>query len=456
MEMSAAASDKCTGYDDMTTVKVYLEKMRQECFENVMPFWLSYSSDTERGGFWSCLDKSGEVYDTRKFMWLNGRQIYMYACIAYSYSEEELRQLSNGMISRKQMLADATAAADFMYENGVREDDGRVYFSLTKEGTPYHMERKIFSACFLCLGLGTLAATLLKDDDGNGDGSSSAGERLRKRCLVLLDSVVSWSHDPTPLKREACPGAPVISPMNVPMILLNILTELQRVQILGTPSSLSHKRQQQRDDWNILKEEEWCVSEILKHVREDEKLVLEVVQADGSKLEENSYEARHMNPGHAIEAGWFVMQYALKTGNEELFTTGEKMVMWSFERGWDTQHGGVLYFLDAEGRSPPYLEWDMKLWWPHCEAMIAFAMLYKKTKDDKYLRLFTKVTDYALSHFSDAGGGGEWVGYLNRRGEQTHRFKGGPYKGCFHVPRALFTVFQLLNSIVNPYEDVCE
>ena len=143
------------------------------------------------------------------------------------------------------------------------------------------------------------------------------------------------------------------------------------------------------------------------------------------------------------------MQYALRVGNKELFTTGEDMVMWSFERGWDEEHGGILYFLDSEGRSPPYLEWDMKLWWPHCEAMVAFAMLYETKKDEKYLKLFAKVTDYALANFSDADGGGEWFGYLNRRGERTHRFKGGPYKGCFHVPRALFLAFNSLKCVVN-------
>ena len=150
------------------------------------------------------------------------------------------------------------------------------------------------------------------------------------------------------------------------------------------------------------------------------------------------------------------MQYALRKGDQKLFTTGESMVMWSFERGWDTEDhgGGLLYFLDSEGHSPPYLEWDMKLWWPQCEAMIAFVLLYKETRQDKYLRLFSKVADYALSRFSDADGGGEWVGYLNRRGERTHRFKGGPYKGCFHVPRALFMAFQTLQSIANPYEDL--
>ena len=41
------------------------------------------------------------------------------------------------------------------------------------------------------------------------------------------------------------------------------------------------------------------------------------------------------------------------------------------------------------------LEWDMKLWWAHNEAMIALAMAYKASKDKKHWDLFKLVTDYS-------------------------------------------------------------
>ena len=85
----------------------------------------------------------------------------------------------------------------------------------------------------------------------------------------------------------------------------------------------------------------------------------------------------------------------------------------------------------------------MKLWWPHCEAMIAFALAFVTTHERKYLDEFVRVSEYAFSHFVDAEHG-EWYGYLNEEGRVTHRFKGGPYKGCFHVPRALLMCSELL------------
>ena len=70
----------------------------------------------------------------------------------------------------------------------------------------------------------------------------------------------------------------------------------------------------------------------------------------------------------------------------------------SFVRGWDTEHGGLFYFLDVEGESPVQLEWDMKLWWPHNEAMIALLMAYVATDDAKLLTHFAAVFDYSYSH----------------------------------------------------------
>lgn len=52
-----------------------------------------------------------------------------------------------------------------------------------------------------------------------------------------------------------------------------------------------------------------------------------------------------------------------------------QVIDWSFEAGWDdaAHGGGLLYYLDCGGFSPTQLEWDRKLWWPHAEAMVAFA-----------------------------------------------------------------------------------
>ena len=46
------------------------------------------------------------------------------------------------------------------------------------------------------------------------------------------------------------------------------------------------------------------------------------------------------------------------------------------------------------------LEWSMKLWWPHCEALIALLMAYNNTKKPTLLHRFSEVYEYTFSHVS--------------------------------------------------------
>lgn len=46
------------------------------------------------------------------------------------------------------------------------------------------------------------------------------------------------------------------------------------------------------------------------------------------------------------------------------------------------------------------LEWAMKLWWPHSEAMIAFLMGYSDSGDPALLHLFYQVAEYTFRQVS--------------------------------------------------------
>ena len=121
------------------------------------------------------------------------------------------------------------------------------------------------------------------------------------------------------------------------------------------------------------------------------------------------------------------------------------MMEGALDVGWDPEHGGLFYFLDADGFSPLQLEWSCKLWWPHCEAMIGTLIAWRSTGDARWWARFEEVATWAMDHFCDPEHG-EWFGYLTREGEVSQRFKAGPYKGFFHVPRALWMCERLLDQ----------
>ena len=75
-------------------------------------------------------------------------------------------------------------------------------------------------------------------------------------------------------------------------------------------------------------------------------------------------------------------------------------------------------------------------------------MLYRDTKDKKYLDIFNKVYKYSVKHFHDKKYG-EWYGYLRRDGKPTEpSTKGSTFKGPFHLPRMLAIVDKTIDEIL--------
>ncbi len=69
--------------------KTLADQYRNELLDNVLPFWLEHSQDLEFGGYFTCLDRKGGVFDTDKFIWLQGREVWMFSML---YNKVEKRQ----------------------------------------------------------------------------------------------------------------------------------------------------------------------------------------------------------------------------------------------------------------------------------------------------------------------------------------------------------------------------
>jgi len=176
-------------------------------------------------------------------------------------------------------------------------------------------------------------------------------------------------------------------------------------------------------------------------VRPELEAVLEVVAADGSPLLDHA-EGRTINPGHAIEAAWFVMAEGKNRQDSRLINLGVTMLRWSWRLGWDELCGGLFYFRDLCGKPCPEYWHDMKFWWPHNEAEIATLMAWQLTGEDLYRQWHEEVHDWSRRRFVDERYG-EWYGWLRRDGEPTHLAKGSLWKGPFHIPRMLLTCWEL-------------
>jgi N-acylglucosamine 2-epimerase len=368
--------------------------------EDVLPFWESHSPDRECGGFFTCLDRAGAVYDTDKFVWLQGRQTWLYAML---FSQLE---------KRPDWLSMAKHGADFLRRHG-RDGEGNFYFALARDGTPLVQPASIFSDCFAAMAFSQY-------------GLAAGDEQARGIALATFENVLLRRSTPKGKYSKDVPGSRPMRSLALPMILLNLTLELE--WILGPGRT--------HETLDAL------LNEVFAYFHDRNRNILfEHVAPDGTHPD--TFDGRLLNPGHALEATWFIMEAAQKIGRHDLVDRAVGIMVDTLELGWDNEFGGIFYFLDALGKPPQQLEWDQKLWWVHCESLVALALSWDLTHRADCAAWFQKVHEYTWSHYPDPGFG-EWFGYLNRRGEVLLPLKGGKWKGCFHVPRTLYKVWTIL------------
>ncbi len=179
-------------------------------------------------------------------------------------------------------------------------------------------------------------------------------------------------------------------------------------------------------------------------IKPDAECVMETVGINGELPDH--FDGRTLNPGHAIEGAWFIMNEGRHRHDDSLIKTGYTMLDWMWKRGWDDEHGGLLYFVGVDGRPVQEYWHDMKFWWPHNELVIATLMAFSLTGDSKYKRWHQLVHDWTHKHFPDSEQG-EWFGYLRRDGAVSNPSKGNLFKGPFHIPRMQLVCTELLESI---------
>ncbi|MCY4171223.1 MAG: AGE family epimerase/isomerase [Bacteroidetes bacterium] len=374
-------------------------RYEHELFERVLPFWLRHSPDPINGGHFNNLDHNGTIYDTTKHIWMQARLVWMFS------------KLYRVVEPREDWLNAAQSGMDFLKNHTIRPD-GRVFFSVTSDGHPIYQQRKIFTECFYALAL---------SEFGNAIDRAS----YIKEAILMVEKIWEWADDGTLIGRPALDGDQPSQPLAVPMMLLNLLDEV-------------------KTDIDCSSEIDECFQRIKLHVHG--RHTFEYVSTQGKQLQGPN--GRLVNPGHVIEAGWFIQHMAHRTNNNTMIEMGRKMIRDAQSNGWDKTFGGLYYFYDAEGFSPVQLEWSMKLWWPHCEALYAHLLNYAYTSNLDDFQSFHLTDDYIFRHFVDSKYG-EWFGYCDQLGQITHRFKGGPYKGCYHVPRSLLLCWQLLQDWPN-------
>lgn len=383
-------------------------KYETDLLTNILPFWLENGLDKVNGGIFTCLDRKGELMDSTKSVWFQGRAGFIFA---YAFNN----------IEKNPVFIEASKSCIDFIEKYCFDKDGRMFFEVTADGHPLRKRRYVFSECFAAIAMAEYA-------------KATGDKRYADKALALFLDILRFINTPGILAPKYLPTQPAIG-HSITMILINTAAIVRSV----APDD--------RLDMQIEK----SINDLRDYFMHPEyEALLETVTPEGQLID--TITGRVINPGHCIETSWFLLDeanYRKSKGGDfkNIEEMALKILQWSWKWGWDEEFGGIINFRDCKGFPAQDYSQDMKFWWPQTEGIIASLMAYGVTDDNKYLDMHKAINDWTYKYFPD-NVYPEWYGYLHRDGSVAQPAKGNLFKGPFHIPRMMIKSKIIIEDIL--------
>jgi N-acylglucosamine 2-epimerase len=351
----------------------------------------------------SCIRDDGSLVSGDKFIWSQARSVWTFSA------------LYNRIEKRPEFLRAAENSIRFLLANG-RDQDGRWVYHTTREGGVIEGPTSIYTDCFVVYGFSEYYR-------------ATKDERLLSIALETFDRVRRRVDEPDFNETAPYPLPFGWKNHGIPMILSEVSNELAQTTSDSRIDALA-------DEY---------VARVMNHfVRPDRKVILEFLTTSYEELPPPA--GTFVMPGHAIESMWFVMHVASRRGNKELVRRAAEVMRWHLELGWDKEYGGLYLSRDVEGNQPYLPHSEMKVWWPHVEALYGALLAHHLTGEPWCLECYEKVASWTWAHFP-APEFGEWRQRLNREGKPTAEIVALAVKDPFHLPRGIILILQLLDRM---------
>ncbi|WP_309119958.1 AGE family epimerase/isomerase [Paenibacillus sp.] len=415
---------------ELTFYKRHLESQ-------ILPFW-NQAIDSEFGGVFTCFTNSGERrISTDKFTWSQGRFLWLWSRLASC--------CSRGLVGGDAEGYRAIAAKTFRFiDRHAFLPDGSCSFLLTREGK--HKEAipglgydvSFYADCFVILGY-TEYARVTRDT-----GVLEKAFSLYRHVEGRLQS--------GSVRSEPYPIPPGYGAHGFSMIMLNVSHELaDALEELGDARHTTVRGRSLQFMVDIM--ERFCGAN---------DLVMELIPS-GDKVSSasDSLLARHVNPGHTLECMWFVLTAARKLQREDIVARAMVVTAKAMEIGWDREYGGLFRYVDREGGAPKGRltdgdrrferlvadTWDMKLWWPHSEALYTTLLCHLVTGASVFYDLYSRLKEYTFRTFPHPNPSiGEWVQIRDRKGNPVDAVVALPVKDPYHIMRNLLLLIEVLEK----------
>ena len=409
-----------------------------ELTNQILSFWMKRCEDKEYGGFLNCFDNKGEkLVSHDKYTWSQGRFVWMFSALAMTDAPIFTRE------QRAEFLRLARQGADFIMNHCLMgKDDWRCVFLMERDGAPKkvdgwdELDMSIYADCFAVIGLARYALA-------SGDGEKYAfAKALHASCVERIEKNV-FNTLPYPL-------SPRYRAHGIPMIMSNTTKEL----------SLAAAKLDAGYEEYLKKLVKGYTEDILSHFVDGQDVLHEIIMSADNAFFPQLL-GQHMNPGHTIEDGWFMLEAAEICGEKQWEEKIFRVVKKALENGWDEEFGGILHFSGVTGGEPvgdldgvenetmtrQLTDWGSKLWWVHSEALYTTLLCYMKSHDPAFLSWFEKVFDYTFRVFPGKNPEiREWIQIRTREGNPQEKVVALPVKDPFHITRNLLLILELLHK----------
>jgi N-acylglucosamine 2-epimerase len=390
------------------TLQELRDDYKDRIFNQYLPFWDKGGFDKELGGFMCELYDDGSVQNDEKYIWYQGRAIWVYSFLYNNFGRD------------KKYLDIATKTRDFMIKN-MYLGDGKWRESVSRMGIPVESTvaqsagNDIYGAMFSAAGLIELyKASGNKEDleiaktsiwssvrayespDYEGvtvDGINKNGLRTLGHSFIIiwdLTNLLKFLKDPK-------------------------LEELQN----------EHINHIINDFWNP---EYGINNENLFH--------------DYSRLP--GYESV-MYTGHYLETLWILLYEALRKKDQQLFGSVKKRIRRIIEMGWDYVFDGLgteNYYVFCSKGNCQGPEYDLKVMWAHTELLVATMTVLEYTGETWAKEWYERGKEYCLKNMANTGNG-VWRQAVDRFGKDKKRPDISIYrKDNFHQIR-----YQMMNLL---------
>lgn len=376
------------------------EDYRSRIFDMYLPFWDKGGYDSENGGVMCELYDDGTVQNDEKFIWYQGRAVWVYAFLYNNFGGDR-RFLDIAKRTRDFMVK-------FMYAGG-----GMWLESVDRTGkqiqsTGQGSGKDIYPAMFSAAGLIELYKAA---------GDEQDLELAKESILNAQRRYNDPAYEGISLSRSDVKG---LRSQGHSFMTIWPLTQL--LSFHDDPALEAIQREHVghivNDFWNP-----------------DYGITNETLYHDYSRIPEVE---QTMAPGHSLETLWMVMYEALRTKDRGLFDICKNRVRRLVEMNWDYVYEGWgtnSFRVSATESHPQGPSFEVKNMWAHTEILIACMTALEYTGEVWAKEWYERTREYAIRTMANTGHG-VWRQAVDRYGNNLKRSGISEYrKGNFHQPR---------------------